>query len=268
MKYTSVRDPRWCDFEQTHINCFVKFSTLKIEVPFTANPKCSEAHGREIFARCIAGDFGYVQPCDDVEVEKNPEATCFADTHEQVSPVILDILREFEEFLGEANAEVSRGSIRGIVLVWSSKIEQLLGQLLEGFLIDHTNSRSMIWSSGVLGEFSARAKTCFVLGLISKQDLNACNHIRDIRNFTAHEWNITGSNAKISDKMEKALVSLYHMEHSELFILEELELKSKITMLYAGSCAMLAIRLQNRLIQILSDASQRRTVWDPVPGSA
>jgi hypothetical protein len=77
-----------------------------------------------------------------------------------------------------------------------------------------------------------------------------------------------GGNAKISDKMEKALVSLYHMEHSELFILEELELKSKITMLYAGSCAMLAIRLQNRLIQILSDASQRRTVWDPVPGSA
>lgn len=44
----SIRDPRWANEERTRINCFVKFTHLKEQVPFTADPNDSKAHGREM----------------------------------------------------------------------------------------------------------------------------------------------------------------------------------------------------------------------------
>lgn len=58
----TVADPRWENAEKTAITCRVTFPNHPAGVtepmPFTAYPNDAEAHGREIFYRCVQGDFG------------------------------------------------------------------------------------------------------------------------------------------------------------------------------------------------------------------
>ena len=56
MNYTTVTDLRW-NREHTAIECVVNFEELG-PVNYGAVPHDNYAHGREIYARCIAGDFG------------------------------------------------------------------------------------------------------------------------------------------------------------------------------------------------------------------
>jgi hypothetical protein len=67
MKYTTVINPVWANAEHTTINCNVDFDDLsEATVPFSAVASGDYPHTHEIFARCIAGDFGsiaeYVPP--------------------------------------------------------------------------------------------------------------------------------------------------------------------------------------------------------------
>jgi hypothetical protein len=63
MKFKSVRNLQWADFEQTVINCEVDFDDLVEEfVPFSAVASGDYPHTHEIFARCVAGEFGAVAP--------------------------------------------------------------------------------------------------------------------------------------------------------------------------------------------------------------
>ena len=67
MKYTTVINPAWANAEHTTIACDVNFDVLSEEiVPFTAVASGDYPHSHEIFARCVAGDFGaiaeYVTP--------------------------------------------------------------------------------------------------------------------------------------------------------------------------------------------------------------
>ena len=69
MNYSSVTNPIWVNAEHTLVNCTVNFDAIGNEsevVPFTASPNDVEAHSREIFKQCVAGEFGpiaaYVAP--------------------------------------------------------------------------------------------------------------------------------------------------------------------------------------------------------------
>lgn len=67
MNYSSVTSPTWANAEHSLIRCDVNFDAFGGEVvPFAASPNDVEAHGREIFERCVAGEFGpigaYVAP--------------------------------------------------------------------------------------------------------------------------------------------------------------------------------------------------------------
>ena len=63
MKFKTVKNPKWADFEQTIINCEVDFDDLVEEfVPFSAVASGDYPHTHEIFARCVAGEFGAVAP--------------------------------------------------------------------------------------------------------------------------------------------------------------------------------------------------------------
>jgi len=57
-----VKNCVYANAEATKINCLVKFSEFNEELPFTSDPNDSESHGREIFSRAIAGEFGPVSP--------------------------------------------------------------------------------------------------------------------------------------------------------------------------------------------------------------
>lgn len=69
MNYTTVKNPKWANAAHTMINCEVDFDDLVEDfVPFAAVPSGDYEHSHEIFARCVAGDFGpiadYVPPPD------------------------------------------------------------------------------------------------------------------------------------------------------------------------------------------------------------
>jgi hypothetical protein len=70
MEYSTVTNLQWANPENTMIDCVVFFEHLGEPLPFTANPNDVEAHGREIFSRCVAEEFGpiadYVPPSDEV----------------------------------------------------------------------------------------------------------------------------------------------------------------------------------------------------------
>jgi hypothetical protein len=67
MKYTQVLNPIWANAEHTAINCDVDFDDLREElVPFTAVASGDYEHSHQIFAECVAGNYGeiaeYVAP--------------------------------------------------------------------------------------------------------------------------------------------------------------------------------------------------------------
>lgn len=59
MNYSTVKNLSWVNAAHTAIECTVNFEGLG-EVPFMAEPTDGEEHGREIFARASAGEFGTV----------------------------------------------------------------------------------------------------------------------------------------------------------------------------------------------------------------
>jgi hypothetical protein len=63
MKYSQVKNCKWANSEHSSIECEVMFDDIKSEewTPFGANPLDHYEHGREIFAKAIAGEFGIVQ---------------------------------------------------------------------------------------------------------------------------------------------------------------------------------------------------------------
>lgn len=62
--YTEVTNPKFKNPEQSQIDLWVKFDHLMDEypegVPFCADPTDCMAHGRELYQRALAGDFGPV----------------------------------------------------------------------------------------------------------------------------------------------------------------------------------------------------------------
>lgn len=60
---TSVANPVWANAEQTRVNCQITVEQYPGEVlPFTADPNDVEAHGRQIYADCVAGVYGPIGP--------------------------------------------------------------------------------------------------------------------------------------------------------------------------------------------------------------
>lgn len=258
IKYTSVREPRWANNEKNLIDCIVKFEHLKVEVPFTASPRDVEVHGQEIYSRCVRGDFGAVE-------NYQPDPTRIVPTTVNVAgdvPILVHSWPEIEKFLLQANIENVQGTPRGIVLVWASMIEELLGRLLEAFLVNHSSSRDLIWDDAhsSLGTFSGRSKCCFVLGLISRDELMICDRIRSIRNATANQWNMDLENPKFTKYFSPAIRAIYDADHAQLYNWIADDLVFMIKHFYAGSCAMLAIKFAERRIEILKERRTERDV--------
>jgi hypothetical protein len=62
----TIHSPVFSDDTGTRIDCMVKFDTLPVEVPFTADANDVEEHGRAIYVALAAGEYGtiaaYVPP--------------------------------------------------------------------------------------------------------------------------------------------------------------------------------------------------------------
>lgn len=70
MKYSNVSSLCWT-VDKLAVNCIVDFDGIG-EVPFTASPHDQYEHGREIYTRCVAGEFGeiseYVQEISETKL--------------------------------------------------------------------------------------------------------------------------------------------------------------------------------------------------------
>ncbi len=246
----SAREPRWADEQKTAILCRIKTNHFKHEEAFCARPDDTEAHGRDLYVRCLAGEFGPIKPFEPLVVSVNTPAPSLAPP---------PAWPELHEFLAEANLENARGTARGVILVWAAMLETMLGRLLEAFLTDHGESRKFIWEDGQssFGTFSGRIKAAFSLGLIDKDEERNCHHIRRIRNFAAHEWKLSVDNPKFRKEALPALKGLFeHFDADYLVYHEDLDFLIRLS--YSGACSFLLQDLAIRIVETISERRQAR----------
>lgn len=98
MKLVYAKDPVWANRSQTLINLTVRFENIDEDLPFTANPNDVEAHGRDIYARASAGEFGEVAPFEPIAptVEQVAQAIRQARNYKletEVDPIVTNPLR-------------------------------------------------------------------------------------------------------------------------------------------------------------------------------
>lgn len=65
-----ISNPVFANSENTKIDCLVKFDTVELEIPFTADKHDVEIHCRAIYDALMAGEYGpigaYVPPPEPV----------------------------------------------------------------------------------------------------------------------------------------------------------------------------------------------------------
>lgn len=95
--------------------------------------------------------------------------------------------RQYEDFCEFVN-EFKEESDRAAVVLGASKLDQMLGLVLERFLLPCPNMTDQLFANnGPLGTFSAKIDVCHRLGLIDSEFCKAIHLVRRIRNSFAHE---------------------------------------------------------------------------------
>lgn len=90
----------------------------------------------------------------------------------------------FSEFMNQFIEETDRAA----VILGAAKIDMLLLQILDKFLLPNPNSEDdLLEGDAPLGTFSARIKACHRLGLIDSHFTKLLNTFRRLRNGFAHE---------------------------------------------------------------------------------
>lgn len=96
--------------------------------------------------------------------------------------------RRFREEFSEFAEEFKGESDRAAVILGAAKIDQLLGMILEKFLLPCPNSTDNLFANnGPLGTFSAKIDFSYRLGLVDASFARSIHLIRRIRNDFAHE---------------------------------------------------------------------------------
>lgn len=153
------------------LNCWVKFNHCKHELPFTATATDIEPHGRILYQRLRSGEFGEIHPNGSFDM-LSPAVNSPREI--SLSPETIGFMYQG---LDEGNLENSRGTPRGIVLVWSALLEIALSEVIRSRFPDDKVSNTLggkitkLNQEGVLTEH----EHC--------EDLLA---IKNIRNHAAH----------------------------------------------------------------------------------
>jgi len=231
----SVREPVWADAKHSAINCWLRTSAHSTELPFTASPSDMEAHGRDVFRRCMSGEFGEIQPY---------VASQYTEDHSTsvTLPKWVSAWPEVHDFIIEANVENTKNSPRAIALVWGSMVETMLRSFIEQQLKKKDPpQQSLTYRNGKRcgTTFEALIKGACSQEMIDEELGKHLDAIREIRNACAHEWNLSRSNGKIRklDEHLKLLRSAYFPD----FLLDDFE--SLIKMVFSSACCRIIIQL-------------------------
>lgn len=227
----SVRNPQWASEDGSAIDCRIRTNTLVEEVLFTASKHDPEPHGREIYGRCLAGEFGDIAPME-------PKSAGEPMLQSKLPPEYLLL----ERFLLEANQENNRKSFRSVVIVWGSLLDNLLDEMLE---CDASRAAAAGEPVGKPPQtFDERIKRALQVGLIDQEEAGKCHHIRHIRNVAAHEWDLSLASGNVLPSLR----ALYEADHSRILVFHE-DLDFLVQLVYSASCAMLIMEFMSRISQ-------------------
>ncbi|HKQ14446.1 MAG TPA: hypothetical protein VJT80_13510 [Steroidobacteraceae bacterium] len=86
---------------------------------------------------------------------------------------------------------VERESERGAVLVVTAMLDDVVKGILETFFIEGSTADSLLSEKGgAIGDYFTRSNVAYVLGLISKTELQRLQIIGELRNQLAHVWHV------------------------------------------------------------------------------
>lgn len=105
-------------------------------------------------------------------------------------------LKEFTVFLPELNKETDRG----MALIATSFIDELLKRILLAFFLEGETSKSLVEGfNAPLGTFSTRIAAAAALALISETECREANYLRKIRNLFAHNVHVSFRDKHVVD---------------------------------------------------------------------
>lgn len=191
-----VHSASWTDENKNSINCWVKFTHWKRDLPFNATPHDVEGHGREIFGRLVAGEFGEILPPGSFQYHAEAPAWMLG-----IGSVSPDRFAFLGDAFPEANLENSRGTPRGIILVWGALVEIALTRAIETNLGRASRAPTL---GGKINELK-KARSSIDPSLF--EDIDA---IRDIRNAAAHRLNFSSfDHLSVDEKAFRAYQVLF-----------------------------------------------------------
>ena len=133
----SVHSLSWANEDHTGINCWIRTNKWLGEGPFNAVPSDVEPFGRELFWRCVNGEFGPIVENPPVghpdHISYSMSAEGFIKYPDNFVPSrnLFETWPEKKTFFDEANQENAGGTVRGIGLVWGSMLDHMLKRTLE-----------------------------------------------------------------------------------------------------------------------------------------
>lgn len=111
------------------------------------------------------------------------------------TPEHNELVVEADEVYGDINQltkTLQDQDERGLILSLSAFAEDTLGSLLKAFMISSEAASQLVEGfNAPLGTFSARIKSTYAFGLISKNQFQDLERLRKIRNEFAHTWKLT-----------------------------------------------------------------------------
>ncbi|SDY84548.1 tail fiber assembly protein [Pseudomonas sp. NFIX28] len=139
MKVLSARTPCWNDLAHTTLNLYVTFEESREslgEIIFTASPDDPELHGRELFDRAVALEFGDIaEPGVDV-IKSNmllqrAELTAVANSMIEKLQADVNILQDSVELEIATDKEIAALATKKISLSTWKKYRVLLSRVQE-----------------------------------------------------------------------------------------------------------------------------------------
>jgi hypothetical protein len=178
IRYTSVKNPQWLDIAHQAVVCTVQFEHRSTAEDFIARPDDPMPYGREIYGRCIRGEFGFITMAPKKRIDKffraikSRERYVIGDLYSDSSDETLN------SYIAQHNIENRSGSERGTVIACSSILEHVLQRLLEQEGLN----------AGARPALSKRIELAYKCGILSAEERAHLMLVRDIRNSFSHEY--------------------------------------------------------------------------------
>ena len=120
---------------------------------------------------------------------------------EEISALVVETLGDEYETYQKVSAELSEESPRASVIVGAAWLDFKLASLIEQALHDDERVRKVF--TNPFRYFGSRIDVAYRLGLISQQEKEGLEVVRDIRNEFAHEILVSFSDSKIKELVPK-----------------------------------------------------------------